>query len=267
MFPDHPGTCTVMAVQKRVCTDPDRTFADLRDILAKYRDRQPDFVLLPEMFACPYDNAAFPLFAQEDKGDIYQRLSALAREHRIFLIGGSVPERDGHGHIYNTSYIFDRDGALIGKHRKVHLFDIDVKGGQYFKESDVLSPGTKPTVFETEYGMMGVCICFDIRFPSLFAEMRKLDVQMVFVPAAFNMTTGPAHWTTLFRARALDQQIYMLGCSPARDENASYKAYGHSILTDPWGQVADELDAGEGVLIQMIDLARVREVREQIPLG
>ena len=113
---------------------------------------------------------------------------------------------------------------------------------------------------------MGVCICFDIRFPELFLEMRKMGVTMVFVPAAFNMTTGPAHWEVLFRSRAMDQQIYMLGCSPARDETTSYVAYGHSILTDPWGRVVRELDEKEGLLSMDVDLPYVKAVRQQIPL-
>ena len=98
-------------------------------------------------------------------------------------------------------------------------------------------------------------------------QMRKAGVRMVFVPAAFNMTTGPAHWETLFRSRALDQQIYVLGCSPARDEDASYVAYGHSILTDPWGRVLEELDEKEGFLSARIDFAHLEAVRQQIPLG
>ena len=113
----------------------------------------------------------------------------------------------------------------------------------------------------------GVCICFDIRFPQMFLEMRKMGVRMVFVPAAFNMTTGPAHWKVLFRCRAMDQQIYMLGCAPARDAEGSYVAYGHSILTDPWGRVLAELDEKEGILEATVDLAYTDAVRQQIPLG
>ena len=141
----------------------------------------------------------------------YRFLSDLAQKRKAYVVGGSIPEF-ADGKIYNTSYIFDRKGGLIGKHRKIHLFDIDVKGGQYFKESDVLSPGREITVFDTEFGRMGVCICFDIRFPDLFIRMREAGAKMVFIPAAFNMTTGPAHWETLFRSRALDQQVRGLLC-------------------------------------------------------
>lgn len=227
----------------------------------------PDVILLPEIFTCPYDNSCFPVFAQEEDEEVCRELSSIARQYHAYLVGGSVPERSADGRIYNTSYVYDRTGRRIARHRKVHLFDIDVPGGQYFKESDILSPGEDVTVFDTEFGKMGVCICFDIRFPEMFLEMRKMGVRMVFVPAAFNMTTGPAHWEVLFRSRALDQQIYVLGCSPARDAEASYIAYGHTILTDPWGRVVQELDEKEGMLCAAVDLAYADSVRQQIPLG
>lgn len=256
----------VLAVQKKAMQDPDDNCAAVIRMLDTYSGEEPDFILLPEMFTCPYDNSLFSVYAQEDGGKVYRFLSDLARKRRCYLIGGSVPEIDENGKLYNTSYVFDRSGNLISKHRKVHLFDIDVPGGQYFKESDVLSPGSQVTVFDTEYGKMGVCICFDIRFPDLFIKMRKMGVKMVFVPAAFNLTTGPAHWEILFRSRALDQQIFMMGCSPARDTGSSYVAYGHSILVDPWGRVLQELDENEGILSAGIHLEAVEAVRKQIPL-
>lgn len=257
----------ILALQKKTLPTPEENLEKVRRMLEEAADPAPDFIVLPEIFTCPYDNSCFPVFAQEEGGPVFRELSRIAKEHHAWLIGGSVPERTGEGNICNTSYIFDRDGQLAARHRKVHLFDIDVPGGQYFRESDVLTPGDSPTVFDTEFGRMGVCICFDIRFPDLFLQMRSEGVRMVFVPAAFNMTTGPAHWETLFRSRALDQQIFMLGCSPARDMQASYTAYGHSILTDPWGRVVRELDEKEGVLCEQIDLNYTDAVRQQIPLG
>ena len=255
----------ILAIQKRTYADPEQNIEAVRRMAELPGGTEPDFIVLPEIFTCPYDNRCFPVFAEEEGGESFRFLSALAREKGAYVVGGSMPERDG-DRIYNTSYVFDRRGALIGKHRKVHLFDIDVEGGQYFRESDVLSAGEKITVFDTEFGKMGVCICFDIRFPDLFIQMRRAGAGMVFVPAAFNMTTGPAHWETLFKSRALDQQIFVLGCSPARDETASYVAYGHSILTDPWGSVLCELGPKEGVLSAQVDLDRVDSVRRQIPL-
>lgn len=126
-----------------------------------------DLAVLPEMFCCPYENKYFPEYAEIEGGDTWEKCSRLAAEYGIYLVAGSMPERDEAGNIYNTSYVFDRNGHQIGKHRKMHLFDIDVKGGQYFKESDTLTPGDQVTVFDTEFGKMGLCICYDFRFPEL----------------------------------------------------------------------------------------------------
>ena len=218
------------------------------------------------MFCCPYQTENFPVYAEKEGGPSWQAMSDYARKYHIYLIAGSMPEADDVGKVYNTSYIFDRDGKQIGKHRKAHLFDINVKNGQHFKESDTLTSGDHATVFATEFGKMGVMICYDIRFPE-FARTMVLDgARMIFVPAAFNMTTGPAHWELTFRARALDNQIYMLGCAPARDTQAGYISWGHSIVTDPWGKVMKQLGEKEGILIEEIDLDREDQIREQLPL-
>ncbi len=177
-----------------------------------------------------------------------------------------MPEKDAEGNVYNTSYIFDREGKQIGKHRKVHLFDIDVKGGQTFKESDMLTAGDSDTVFDTEFGKIGVMLCFDIRFPELSRMMVNDGAKVIFVPAAFNMTTEPAHWELSFRTRALDNQIYMVGCAPARDVSAGYISWGHSIVTDPWGRVIDMLDEKKGILLAELDMDYEEQVREELPL-
>ena len=234
--------------------------------LEKLKDEKPDFVILPEMFCCPYQTPNFPVYAEEEGGLVWQQLSEYAKQYGVYLIGGSMPEKDKEGRVYNTSYIFDRQGKQIGKHRKAHLFDIDVKGGQSFKESDTLTAGDSDTVFDTEFGKMGVIICFDIRFPEMVRMTVNDGAKVVFVPAAFNMTTGPAHWELSFRARALDNQIYMVGCAPMRDASTGYTSWGHSIVTNPWGAVVDMLDEKEGILLAELDLDYEDQVREELPL-
>ena len=220
-----------------------------------------DFVVLPEMFSCPYKASNFPIFAQEDGGPNWTALSESARKNKIYLVAGSMPEREGEC-IYNTSYVFDREGKQIAKHRKMHLFDCDIPGSANFHESDTLTAGDSVTVFETEFGKMGLMICFDIRFPELTRLMMEQGAQMILVPAAFNMTSGPNWWEIMFRVRAADNQVYMVGCSPARDEKASYVAWGHSIVVDPFGMVLAELDEKESILYQQIDLAEVEKFRQ-----
>ena len=256
----------VAAIQMPTVTDKMQNVRTAGIYLEKIKDEKPDFVILPEMFCCPYQTQNFPVYAEEEGGPVWQQLSEYAKQYGIYLIGGSMPEKDAEGKVYNTSYIFDRQGKQIGKHRKVHLFDIDVTGGQTFKESDTLTAGDHDTVFDTEFGRMGVMLCFDIRFPELARMMVNDGAKAIFVPAAFNMTTGPAHWELSFRARALDNQIYMIGCAPMRDESAGYISWGHSIVTDPWGRVIDMLDEKEGVLLTELDLDYEEQVREELPL-
>ena len=256
----------VAAIQMPTLTDKMQNVRTAGIYLEKIKDEKPDFVILPEMFCCPYQTQNFPVYAEEEGGPVWQQLSEYANQYGIYLIGGSMPEKDAEGKVYNTSYIFDRQGKQIGKHRKVHLFDIDVTGGQTFKESDTLTAGDHDTVFDTEFGRMGVILCFDIRFPELARMMVNDGAKAIFVPAAFNMTTGPAHWELSFRTRALDNQIYMIGCAPMRDESAGYISWGHSIVTDPWGRVIDMLDEKEGVLLTELDLDYEEQVREELPL-
>lgn len=256
----------VAAIQMPTVKDKMQNIRTAGTYIEKIKAENPDFVILPEMFCCPYQTENFPVYAEKEGGPSWQAMSDYARKYHIYLIAGSMPEADDSGNVYNTSYIFDRDGKQIGKHRKAHLFDINVKNGQHFKESDTLTSGDHATVFDTEFGKMGVMICYDIRFPE-FARTMVLDgARMIFVPAAFNMTTGPAHWELTFRARALDNQIYMLGCAPARDTQAGYISWGHSIVTDSWGKVMKQLDEKEGILIEEIDLDREDQIREQLPL-
>ena len=256
----------IAAIQMPTVADKMENVRTVKTYLEKIKDENPDFVILPEMFCCPYQTENFPIYAEKEGGPVWQQLSGYAKQYGIYLIGGSMPEKDAEGNVYNTSYIFDREGDQIGKHRKVHLFDIDVKGGQTFKESDTLTAGDSDTVFDTEFGKIGVMLCFDIRFPELSRMMVNDGAKVIFVPAAFNMTTGPAHWELSFRTRALDNQIYMVGCAPARDVSAGYISWGHSIVTDPWGRVIDMLDEKKGILLAELDMDYEEQVREELPL-
>lgn len=256
----------IAAIQMSTVADKMENVRTVKTYLEKIKDENPDFVILPEMFCCPYQTENFPIYAEKEGGPVWQQLSGYAKQYGIYLIGGSMPEKDAEGNVYNTSYIFDREGKQIGKHRKVHLFDIDVKGGQTFKESDTLTAGDSDTVFDTEFGKIGVMLCFDIRFPELSRMMVNDGAKVIFVPAAFNMTTGPAHWELSFRTRALDNQIYMIGCAPARDVSAGYISWVHSIVTDPWGRVTDMLDEKKGILLAELDMDYEEQVREELPL-
>ena len=254
-------------IQMAASADKETSLRTAEAHICAAHDAGADVAMLPEMFCCPYQTDLFPVYAEEEGGPVWQRMSEAARRHGMYLIAGSMPEKERVGndfHVYNTAYVFDRDGKQIAKHRKMHLFDIDVKGGQYFKESDTLTAGSSVTTFDTEFGRFGLMICYDIRFPEL-ARLLVLDgASMIFVPAAFNMTTGPAHWQITFRMRALDNQVFMAGCSQARQESG-YISYGHSIITTPWGDVMGELDEKEGLLLADIDLKETERIRGELP--
>ncbi|EYE89050.1 carbon-nitrogen hydrolase [Fervidicella metallireducens AeB] len=223
-------------------------------------------VSLCEMFNCPYSGQYFRINAEEeDDSQSVDMLKKVAKEWQIYVVGGSIPELC-ENKVYNTSYVVNPQGEIIAKHRKIHLFDVDIQNGIRFKESDFLSSGNEVTVFDTIYGRIGLCICYDIRFPELIRKMSLMGAKMVFVPAAFNMTTGPAHWTTLFRARAIDNQVYMFGISPARDINGAYTSYGHSIIVNPWGEILNEGSEFEDIIYGEIDLDYVDKVRNEIPI-
>lgn len=253
-------------VQMHVEESKEKNLDRAEALIREAAEKGARIVALPEMFNCPYDNSYFRSYGEEEGGSSYARLSRIAKEQRIVLVGGSMPEIDSAGKVYNTCYVFDSAGNKIGKHRKMHLFDINVKGGQYFKESDVLTAGNSVTVFETPYGKMGVAICFDIRFPELSRLMVHQGAKVVFIPGAFNMTTGPAHWEILFRTRALDNQIYMAGIAPAQNSEACYKSYGNSLIADPWGNITGRLGFEEDILVGDIEFNKVDKTRGELPL-
>lgn len=254
----------VSLIQMKVLSTPSDNLIKIRELVSKAVSQGGEMIVLPEMCCCEYSNSSFTANAMTEDDDFIKALSDIARDKGIVLVAGSVPELDG-GKIYNTSFVFGENGTVIAKHRKVHLFDIDVKNKISFRESDTFSPGSSFTAFDTKWGKVGLIICFDIRFPE-FIKANSKDLKMIIVPASFNMTTGPMHWELLFRARAVDNQVFMLGCASATDENAGYHSYGHSIITDPWGNVTAQLGFDEQVITCDIDLNETDEIRQQIPL-
>ena len=222
-------------------------------------------VILPEMFCCPYSARYFSQYAEPAGGPVWQAMSRCAAENGVCLVAGSMPEAEN-GRVYNTSFVFDPDGTPLARHRKMHLFDVEFDGGQHFRESDTFTPGEDVTTFVFEGVTFGLCICFDFRFPELSRLMALRGAQAIIVPAAFNMTTGPLHWETMFRQRATDDQVYTVGVAPARDEKGVYVSYANSILCSPLGQVLTHADAGPCILYGELDTDAVAAARRQLPL-
>ncbi|KAL7780313.1 hypothetical protein CFE70_010335 [Pyrenophora teres f. teres 0-1] len=234
-------------------------------------------VVLPECFNSPYGTKYFDKYAEtllpsppsEAQSQTFHALSKLAQEADVYLVGGSIPERDDKDEkkLYNTSLTFAPSGELLATHRKVHLFDIDIPGKITFRESEVLSPGNKITLVDLpEYGKIAVAICYDIRFPELGMIAARKGAFLLLYPGAFNLTTGALHWELLARARATDNQVYVGLCSPARDMQAEYNAWGHSMVVDPNAVVVEQLDEKEGVLLQELEAGKIEETRKGVPL-
>ncbi|KAF8455135.1 nitrilase family protein-like protein [Terfezia claveryi] len=258
-----------------------------REKVLEAAQNKADIVVLPECFNSPYGCEWFDQYAEpippnsereagvvdEQKYPSFFAMRKMAIDANVYLVAGSIPERSNHTgkeYLFNTSLTFNPQGSLIGVHRKIHLFDIDIPGKFKFTESDVLSPGHTPTVINLPpYGSIGVQICYDIRFPELSAIYARKGAFAVVVPGAFNLTTGPLHWELLARGRATDNQVYVAMCSPARsaDDVEGYKAWGESMVVDPMGKVLEKADGGkEGVVYAELKPEAIENTRAGIPV-
>ncbi|MBN1299142.1 MAG: carbon-nitrogen hydrolase family protein [Actinobacteria bacterium] len=255
----------IAVCQLKVSEDKTRNLNIAAEMIAEAAGKKAGIVVLPEMFNCPYDREFFPLFAEKYPGITTGMLSSLAKKYSVYIIGGSIPELESKD-IFNTSFVFDSFGKLIARHRKIHLFDVCVKGGICFQESSVIKAGSEITVFDTKYCKAGVAICYDIRFPELLRKMTLFKAELIIIPAAFNMTTGPAHWHITARTRALDNQVYLALASPARDYKASYTAFGHSLIVNPWGEILSEAGTSKQIIYADIDLKYLKKIRNELPL-
>lgn len=254
------------ACQMNISDNKDKNIEKACTMIENAAKKGAELIALPEMFNCPYDNSLFSTYAEDSKrSTTLKNISNAALSHGVYVVAGTIPENDS-DIIYNTSFIFDRKGKIIGKHRKIHLFDIDIPGKIYFKESSTLSPGNEITIIDTDLCKIGIGICYDIRFPELSRIMALGGAQLVIMPGAFNMTTGPAHWELLIRARAVDNQVYFAGISPARNEKLKYISYGNSIISDPWGNTIARAGSDEEILFAEINLEEVNRIREELPL-
>ncbi|XP_057331669.1 omega-amidase NIT2-like [Microplitis mediator] len=233
--------------------------------IERAKKQSADVVILPECFNSPYGIQHFSKYAEDiPSGETSLALSNAAKNFKINVIAGTIPERDNDA-LYNTCTVWNTDGHLIAKHRKMHLFDIDIKGKIRFAESEVLKAGNTLTMIDLNDFKIGIGICYDIRFEEMARLYRNKGCSLLVYPAAFNMTTGPLHWQLLQRSRANDNQCYVVSVSPARDTKSEYIAWGHSQVTNPWGEVIHDLDIHENMIVTEIDSSIVKEVRSQIP--
>ena len=224
-----------------------------------------ELITLPEMFNTPYYNAKFIENAEKEKNSFtLDAMCETANENDVYIQSGSIAELENEK-IYNSAYLIDNNGKIIGKHRKMHMFDIDT-ATMKFTESDTLSPGNNITTIKTPFANISIAICYDIRFSEMWTLMNKNNSEIILLPGAFNRTTGPLHWETLIRARAIDNQAYVVATSPSQVENPYYIAWGHSMIVDPWGKILSQAHEKEEILYATLTPDSMNTVREQIPI-
>lgn len=287
------ATLPVALIQHRVGNDaqPNRRHAQRWLDLAlgcTGEQNPPKLLMLPEIWNAPYHTSRFAEFAEpipepgallvDGSSPSLAMVAQFARANGVSVIAGSIPECTPDGHIFNTATVIDNYGRLLAKHRKIHLFDVDIPGGISFHESNSLTAGQHLTVLAGDgdplsTGLqtppnLGLQICYDIRFPELALLMQQsFDCTLLACPAGFNTTTGPLHWHLVMRARALDTQCFLMACCAARPPEGSsdYQSYGHSMVVDPWGKVLAEAGTGEEIVRVDLDFDQVTSARLAIP--
>ena len=237
-----------------------------RELLDRAAAGGADLAVLPEYVDYLGPAAGEPKPEPVD-GEFAAFFAAAARELRMWVLAGSFheigPDPD---HIYNTSLVFDRDGELAAAYRKIHLYDVDIPGRVSFQESRTVAPGTEPVVADIEGVRVGLSICYDLRFPELY---RRLIVaggaQVLVVPAAFMMHTGRDHWEVLLRARAIENQCYVVAAGQIGDHDPGRTCFGRSMVIDPWGTVIAQAPDVVGIVVADLDLGRVSQIRQELP--
>lgn len=252
--------------QMQTCLEKDRNLEKARLMIARAAHQGAELVVLPEVFNGPYAPEAFSDYAENVPGQTSRLLSACAREHGIILVGGSFIEKTADGKMYNTSCVFDRQGNILGRHRKIHLFDADIPGQITFQESSTLTAGEDITVIHHEDIHMGLMTCYDARFPELARAMVLEGAELFVVPACYNRITGPVHWDLIMRSRAVDNQVFVLAAGSALNPDASYKAWGHSMILDPWGNMIAGIGDQEDIVIARLNLTELNRVRREFPM-
>ncbi len=256
---------TVAAVQMVSTPDVAQNIATMTRLVAQAAARGAQLVVLPEYW---------PIMGMTDMdkvgqaealgtGPIQQAMIDVARAHGIWLIGGTLPLRAPvPDKVLNTTLVYNPQGELAGRYDKIHLFGFN-KGSEAYDEARTIVPGTALGTVELPFGRVGLSVCYDLRFPELYRAMGPCA--LIVVPAAFTHTTGQAHWEVLLRARAIENQCYVLAAAQGGVHQNGRRTFGHSMLIDPWGVVQEVLAEGEGVVAGALDAARLADVRASLP--
>ncbi len=255
----------VAAVQMISGPDVAPNLATAGRLIAEAAARGAQLVVLPEYFPLIGATDAERLGARETEGDgpIQQFLAQTARQHGIWLVGGSIPlAADAAMKLRNSALVFDAGGRQVARYDKIHLFGFR-QGEEHYDEAAFIEPGGQPVAFDTPWGRVGLGICYDLRFPELFRALGNID--LLVLPAAFTETTGRAHWELLLRARAVENQCYVVASAQGGRHPNARLTHGNSMIVDPWGEVLARLDKGDGVTVAELSGQRLAEIRSRLP--
>jgi predicted amidohydrolase len=259
-------TYVAAAVQMCAGSDLEANLERAAALARRAVERGAALVALPEVFAWRGARQEETAAACPIPGRVSDFLCDLARELRVVLIGGSFLERvAGEPRVFNTSLVVDPEGHVCGTYRKIHLFDVDLPGRVSVRESDTRAPGSEAVVVDTPLGTIGLSICYDLRFPELYRRLTRAGATLLAVPSAFTFFTGSAHWEPLLRARAIENQAYVIAPNQTGASPHGFPDYGSSMIVDPWGVVSARAADGEGVIVAEIDTERVAELRREMP--
>lgn len=230
-------------------------------------DMGAQFACLPEFWSYLGPYAGFDKAAQTIPGPLIERLQEKARRYGMIVHGGSIIERDPElkGKFYNTSVLIDRNGKIAARYRKIHLFDVNLGNGEKHLESERIEPGNEIVTAEVDGVTFGLSVCYDVRFPELYRLLALRGAQILMVPAAFTLHTGRDHWEVLLRARAIENQCYVVAPAHVGSYPPNRQCFGRSMIVDPWGLVLVQAQDMPTVIMADIDLAQIERVRAQIP--
>ena len=227
-----------------------------------------EVVLLPEFFSTFTADSHVRLESRETFGRcrVQDFLQNLAQSHKIWLFAGSIPLKSPEeSRIFNAMLVYNPAGECVARYDKIHLFSYQ-NGPEHYDEANAIVPGKKCVTIDTPFGRVGLAICYDLRFPEFFRALTEPEpVDLIVLPAAFTQTTGRSHWETLLRARAIENQCYVLAAAQGGTHPTKRQTYGHSLLIDPWGEIVDCKNTGEGLALGTLDHARIAEVRRILP--
>jgi nitrilase len=227
-------------------------------------------IVLPENWAFMGQHEDEKLEYAEDfgVGHIQTFMQKAAQTHGIYLVGGAIPLKTGFDHrVFNSCLVYDPEGETIARYDKIHLFDVtlDEEARESYKESNTIAHGTHPVVADTLYGKIGLSICYDLRFPELYQKLSPQDLFALTVPSAFTETTGKAHWETLLKARAIENQCYVIAPNQGGAHSKSRRSWGHSMIISPWGDILAKIETGNGVITANLDLNKLISLRKNFP--